>query len=178
MILSRSLRLIFILLGVSCMNSELSDPKKVINGYITALIASDFSLMRYYSTAEKAEAFKDDWMLQAMSKLKNVPRREEDYNWEILSIETESDFANVKMSLISPNEDSIAEKVAELTGVYDRSKRVVNSYEEAEKLARKDPSIKPLNHQLKVRLKRIAAGWVVDTNNAELIKIFFPNYKP
>ncbi len=178
MILLRSIRLIFILLGVSCMNSEFSDPEKVINGYIIALIESDFNKMRYYSTGEEVGVFKDDWMLKVMSNLKKTSRKKEDYSWTFKNIQANGIFFTATITLFAPDVNSIAKKMAEVLGYDDPKQKIAKTDEEAEAIAMKDPNIKPLKYEVKVRLQRIATGWVAGTNNVELIQIFFPNYKP
>ncbi len=180
MTLLRHFQLIFILLGVSCVNPELSDPKRVVDNYILALFNSDYKKMRFYSTGE-SENLKFDWMFEAISKASKYERRRSDYNWVITDAILNENTGFVKVKLSGPDYDAIAEKMLEYLaiGEYEgKVKKLAKTDEEAADLARKNQATKPILYSLNVKLIKSSVGWIVDTNNAELIKIFFPNYKP
>ncbi|MER3442764.1 MAG: hypothetical protein C4333_00995 [Meiothermus sp.] len=139
--------------GSHVYTDDLSDPVKVADSYVKASILNDLERAVFYWTGDR-EAYRKSGFGRVFPSLPAVARRNglplEDYRWRLGPARVEGDVAFVRVELETIQTGKIARKVDELLGIsYTDEGKVVRgprlrpdlTVEEAEKLARSDPSV-------------------------------------
>jgi hypothetical protein len=106
-----------------------------------------------------------------------------EYTWKIDTITTFEKKSRVNIKFTVPDIDKIVERAGEYRG-----EKIVNgrltfgepikpglTFEEAARMARADPDIKPLNYDVVITLEKTTNGWIVlPTESKSFMRIFYP----
>jgi hypothetical protein len=164
------------------MNSiDFSNPKNVLEAYVHADIRKDLDGM-YLTTTGKSytestrDVFGDIFSRAVQQEATRRSKNESVQRWEVSNVIISDDIAVAELVIQIENGPKISKKVMELSGfvedpvtgraILDPNKKAIIG-EEAYKIAREDPTIKPLIYQLNIKLRKENGKWLVKTDTPE-----------
>ncbi|RIH84393.1 hypothetical protein [Calidithermus roseus] len=169
---------------------DLSDPVRVADSYIHALLRKDLVRIAYYWTGDP-KAYENSFFGRFTPSVLRAARREalplENYRWRLGPARVEGGVALVRVELEIIDTTAIAARYEELRGLRpDKDGRMPDgppdpnlTVEEAWRLARNDPSVGWDRFEHDLRLNRTGKGWLIDMEaDDRLITILYRGYDP
>lgn len=176
--------------GSHVYTDDLSDPVRVADSYIHALLRKDLVRIAYYWTGD-LEAYENSFFGRFTPSVLRAARREalplENYRWRLGPARVEGGVALVRVELEIIDTTAIAARFEELWGLRpDKDGRMPDgppdpdlTEEEAWRLARNDPSVGWDRFEHDLRLNRTEKGWLIDMEaDDRLVTILYRGYDP
>ncbi|WP_157202693.1 hypothetical protein [Calidithermus chliarophilus] len=177
----------------SVYTDDLSDPVRVADSYIHALLRKDLVRIAYYWTGD-LEAYENSFFGRFTPSVLRAARREalplEDYRWRLGPARVEGGVALVRVELETIQTGKIAQKYREFMGDpywnpekqdFDQKPKLRPdlTVEEAWRLARNDPGVGWDRFEHDLRLNRTEKGWLIDMEaDDRLVTILYRGYDP
>jgi hypothetical protein len=176
--------LVLIILG--CDRVDLLSPESVVKSYINATMENDIRMLSLLETGDEKIFDQTFGVLSgpiSERMRRNAIEDKAEYFWEIEGIIYKNKTAEVQIFFRTPDFSKIANRVLQYMGYKKVEGRLQAgepikpglTTEEARKMARADPDIKPLEYNVIITLEKTANGWIVlPMKSKAFMRIFYP----